>query len=228
VEEIAQHRADVHQREADLVKAQTLLDKRSAVVCLGGVTQQDYDDALKDRDAAAAQLEAARQILRKDINGPRKEDIWASRANVAAAKAALSQAKTQLSYTKLYAPSAGIIQTRVVEPGAVVSAGQTVFALALDSPKWVWAYLEETDLGRVRAGMKADILTDARPKKPYKAHIGYISPTAEFTPKNVETRQLRTALVYPIRLVVQDPDNILRQGSPASYGHCTYAAEAFR
>ena len=104
------------------------------------------------------------------------------------------------------------------EIGAIVQAGETVFTLTLTSPVWVRTYVNEHDLGFIRPGMPASVTTDSAPDRPYSAHIGFISPTAEFTPKTVETREIRTSLVYRLRMVVDNPDGGLRQGMPVTVG----------
>jgi HlyD family secretion protein len=215
-EEIAQDRANVAERQTDLANAEALLAKQQAAVQSGAVSRQDYQNALSQRNAAAARLQAAQQALAEALNGPRKQDIQAAQANTKAAQAVMAQAKTQLSYTALTAPSDGIVETRVREPGAVVNPGESVYTLALKTPKWIQAYLEEPDLGRVKAGLKVQIFTDTQPNQPFEGQVGYIAPVAEFTPKNVETQNLRTALVYPMRVIVKDPENRLRQGMPVT------------
>jgi len=114
------------------------------------------------------------------------------------------------------APSDGFILTRAQERGAIVLADMTVFTLTLASPVWVRTYVNERDLGLISPGMPGKVTTDTAPDRPYSGHIGFISPTAEFTPKTVETRELRTDLVYRLRVVVDNPDGGLRQGMPVT------------
>jgi HlyD family secretion protein len=90
-----------------------------------------------------------------------------------------------------------------------------VYTLALTEPLWVRAYVEEPELGRVWPGMRAEVHTDSHPGKSYDGWLGFISPTAEFTPKSVETERVRTDLVYQVRVFVCDPQNELRLGMPA-------------
>jgi HlyD family secretion protein len=215
-EQVAQLQANVVQQQVLLNNASELLAKDQAVVMKGAVSWQDYQNALDQRNAAAARLEAAKQALLEGIHGPIKEEIQAARASEKAANAAKAQSATQLSYVQIMAPSDGIVQTRVREPGSIVAPGDPVYTIALLTPKWVQTYLEEPDLGRVKPGMRAQVFTDTAPKQAIIAQIGYISPIAEFTPKNVETVNQRTALVYPMRVVVRDPQNILRQGMPVT------------
>ncbi len=108
-----------------------------------------------------------------------------------------------------------MIQDRLLEPGDMASPQKPVFTLALDDPVWVRAYVSETDLGRIRPGMKAEITTDSFSDKRYEGWIGFISPTAEFTPKTVETPEVRTKLVYQVRVFARNPQGELRLGMPA-------------
>lgn len=144
-----------------------------------------------------------------------------TKANVDAAVASKSFAKNQLDYTKLYAPDDGIVMVRVQEPGATVQKAQAVYTLAKNKPIWIRTYVSEKDLGNIKYNMKAKVLTDSvdpntRKKREYQGRIGYISPVAEFTPKTVQTEDLRTDLVYRIRVYVDEPDSFLRQGMPTT------------
>src|SRR5262249_48699583 len=133
-----------------------------------------------------------------------------------AKEASLSQAERRLVDSELIAPGAGVILTRARERGAIVAPGETVFTLTLSSPVWVRTYVNETDLGRIQPGMPAGVVTDSGPGNLDGGHIGFISPTAEFTPKSVETRELRTNLVYRLRVLVDNADGGLRQGMPVT------------
>jgi HlyD family secretion protein len=139
-----------------------------------------------------------------------------SSASLDAAKASLALATVNLEDTKLLAPSSGTILTRIRERGSVVAKTEPIFTLSLDSPIWVRAYISEPELGRIYPGMKAKILTDTPSNPTYFGHIGFISPMAEFTPKNVETQKLRTDLVYRLRVIIDNPDKGLRQGMPVT------------
>ncbi len=130
-------------------------------------------------------------------------------------------AENDLSYTKLYAPDDGIITVRVQEPGTIAAKGQIVYTLSKSKPVWIRAYINETDLGNIKYDMKARVLTDSiDPKtkalREYEGRIGYISPVAEFTPKTVQSTDLRTNLVYRIRVYIDEPDDFLRQGMPVT------------
>lgn len=144
-----------------------------------------------------------------------------SKASMDSSVAALKGAKKNLADTRLYAPEDGIIMTRIQEPGAVVEPSNPIYTMAKSKPVWVRAYIPETDLGNVKYGMKAKVLTDTTnpktgKKREYVGQVGYISPVAEFTPKTVQTTDLRTDLVYRIRVYIYDIDEYLRQGMPVT------------
>ena len=144
-----------------------------------------------------------------------------SKAAYESALAQKKDAKNKLDYTKVYAPEDGIITTRIQEPGVIVDAGQPIFTLSKNKPIWIRTYVPETQLGNIKYGMEAKVLTDSinpetGKRREYKGWVGYISPVAEFTPKTVQTEDLRTDLVYRIRVYVNDIDPFLRQGMPTT------------
>lgn len=139
-------------------------------------------------------------------------------------KAALANkqfTKNQFDYTKLYAPDDGIVTVRAQEPGAIVNKSQPIYTVAKNKPVWIRTYISEKDLGNVKYGQKVQVLTDTidpntKKNREYEGQIGYISPVAEFTPKTVQTTDLRTDLVYRIRVYVDNIDEYLRQGMPVT------------
>lgn len=136
-------------------------------------------------------------------------------ANVSYMQSVVDEALIALNDTKLVAPSDGIILTRIFENGAIVGAGVPVYTLSLNDKMWVRAYITGEDLGRVKIGDKVKVSIDSNDKV-YEGQIGFISPQAEFTPKNIETTSLRGDLVYRIRIVILNPDDFLKQGMPVS------------
>jgi len=215
-EEIKRARENVKGIQAQLDDARLIL-KRTVQLTKDNFAPQQLLDANQARvNNLEAQLHAAQQELSLAIQGPRSEDITQARAQLRASQAQLLLALRRLDYTKLYAKQDGIINTRIVEPGAVVQANSPVYTLALTSPLWVRTYIDEPDLGRIRPGTKAEVFTDSRPGHPYQGWVGFISPVAEFTPKTVETPQLRTSLVYRLRVYVKNGDGSLLQGMPVT------------
>ena len=215
-EEIASVRAQVAEQRAAVTRAAQDFDRAERLVAQGAVSRETFDQAKSLLAESQARLKYAEEAERMAVTGPRQEDIDAARAQMAAEEAAVVQSERRLADSELIAPSDGMILTRARERGAIVAPGETVFALTLTSPVWVRTYVNEQDLGRIHPGMPADVRTDSARDKSYRGRIGFISPTAEFTPKTVETRELRTNLVYRLRVVVDNPDNGLRQGMPVT------------
>lgn len=215
-EEIARDQATVDAYQAILTNARAELARQRALLGRGFAAQQQFDQAQAAMLQADGQLRAAGETLRLAQLGPRQEDIDAARATLASDQAMLRLAETQLARTVLKAPEAGTILSRNLEPGAIVLPTTSAYTLALTNDVWIRTYLPEPLLGRVRAGQVLEITTDSAPGHPYKAAVGFVSPTAEFTPKAVETPELRTQLVYRARLHVLDADAGLRQGMPVT------------
>jgi HlyD family secretion protein len=215
-EDIAQAQLLVAERDATLINAKVILDRAEQLKKTGVGSVKTFDDAQAAYREANARLNSSKQAMRLLELGPRKEDIDAARAQLADKEAAIATSQRQLTDANLIAPSPGVVLSRVREKGAIVNAGETVFVLSLTSPVWVRTYISETELPRIRPGVDVDVKTDTPGLPAMKGRIGHISTTAEFTPKTVETRELRTALVYRLRVVVDDMAGVLRQGMPIS------------
>ncbi|PWL80728.1 efflux RND transporter periplasmic adaptor subunit [Candidatus Gastranaerophilales bacterium] len=187
--------ADVNKTLALKNDAESKYNRNLPLCADNTVSQQECDNLLNTRDKARADYESA--------------------------LAAKTFAKNQLDYTKIYAPDEGTVTVRVQEPGATVNKGQIVYTISKTKPVWIRAYVNETDLGNIKYGQKASVFTDSvdpktgKPRE-YQGYIGYISPVAEFTPKTVQSTDLRTSLVYRIRVYVDDIDEYLRQGMPTT------------
>ncbi len=214
VEDVARLRAALQGQQAVLLNAEQVLARQRQLAGTGAVAERTLDEARATRDRAAAETEAARQQYEQAQRGYRKEDMAQAAADLAMARANVATAQLQVGDAVLKAPSSGVILTRAVEAGSMVAAGATAFTLSLNDPVWVRAYVEESDLGRIASGTAMTVLTDAG--RQYNVVVGFVSPTAEFTPKQVETQDLRTALVYRLRIVVSHPDSGLRQGMPVT------------
>lgn len=215
-EDIAQARATLIDRTATLADAEQVYARQSQLHGTGAVPERSYDDALAARDEARARVQVAAQALAEMQRGFRREEVAEADAGHERAEAAAAQAQLRLEDTTLRAPAGGVVLTRAAEPGAILAAGATVFTVSLSQPVWARVFVSERDLGRIAPGQSVLIYTDGRPHRPYHGRVGYVSPTAEFTPKNVETTELRTALVYRARVIVEDPDAALLQGMPVT------------
>ncbi len=215
-QEIDRARARVEELEASVLVAQQTFDRQAKLRESGFASQQAYDTAHATLDAAQKRLVAGQKDLSLVQLGPRSEEIAAGKAAVEAAEAAVAQAETSLADTSLKAPSDGVVLTRVREPGSIINAGAPVATLALTRPVWVRAYVDETDLGFVVPGKVAQVFTDSAPDQAYEGQVGFVSPIAEFTPRTVQTPDLRTDLVYQVRIIIDAPDGGLRQGMPVT------------
>jgi HlyD family secretion protein len=218
-EEIAQGKANVEAAEADVGNARAHYDRlRSAAATSGGgaVSQQELDDAKAVLDTAAARLQVNRRALDLLVIGPRAEDIAQAEAQLRANEAQLAFLRRQLADAILVAPLDAVVRSRLLEPGDMASPLRSVFTLAIIDPKWVRAYVSEPDLGKVHPGMPAYVTADSFPGRRFEGWLGFVSSVAEFTPKPVQTDELRTKLVYEVRIFVKDPGDDLRLGMPAT------------
>ena len=227
-EEIERARAELAAAKARARAAQDTLKRLEGLLKRKLVSPEDVENARSLADAARAQARAAAASLRLLELGPRKEDIAIARAEVAALEAGLRLARQRLAETRLVAPVAGVVRRRLLEPGDLASPQVPAITLARVNPVWARTYVPEPLLGRVKPGMAAEILTDSAPGTPYRAWVGYVSPTAEFTPKNVETPELRTRLVYETRVYACNPDGGLRLGMPVTVRILLDAPQAAR
>jgi HlyD family secretion protein len=213
-EDIDQARANYAAAQATLADAQATFARQKDLAARNVSSQQQLDDARMALDSATARLGQTHAAMVEAINGPRVQDIDASKANLRAAEATLELSRTELARTRLIAPSAGTVMTRVIEPGTVVLPAAAVYSIAIDGEVWVRAFAPEPLLARLAPNAAVTLSTDAG--RSYRGHIGYVSPAAEFTPKTVETPELRTQLVYRLRIRVEDPDDGVRQGMPVT------------
>jgi len=218
-QEIAQAGANVAAAQADAANAQAQYHRILTLSDSSGgraVSRQDLDAAKATYDSAAARLTVSRKAFALERLGPRREDVAEAQAQLRADQADLAVAQQALDDAQLRAPLDSVVRSRLVEPGDISSPRQAAFTLAITDPKWVRAYVDEPDLGAVREGMAAAVTVDSFPGRRFSGWIGFISPVAEFTPKNVETTALRSSLVYEVRVFVHDPGNQLRLGMPAT------------
>jgi HlyD family secretion protein len=218
-EEVAQARAALAAAQAEAANATSQLQRLRSISDESNgraISPQDLDAAMAASRMSEAQAESSRKALELTVAGPRVEDIDQAKAQLEAAEADLALLKRQLADAELIAPTDGVIRNRLMEPGELASPQRPVFALAITTPKWVRAYLSEVELSRVALGSPAQVTMDSAPNAPLNGKVGFISSTAEFTPKTVQTEELRTSLVYEIRVFVDDPEDRLRLGMPAT------------
>lgn len=215
-QEVEKAKAALDAAKATLKEARLIFDRKQLLLVTNRISQQEVDSAKARVESLEAAVQSAADELSLVAEGPRREDIRATESSLQALRAAQDLAAKRLSDSRLLAPADGIIRNRILETGAMAAPGAAVFTLALTNPQWVRAYVNEPDVGKVREGMAVQIHSDSFPGKSYPGWMGFISSTAEFTPKTVETTELRTKLVYRARIFVCDPSHELRQGMPVT------------
>jgi len=213
----------LHVEEGDKVSKGDLLAELDSEPYIHKVQEAEAKVAALEENLSYATLQMERRSILITGKSISQEDYQQSyfnqkvlQANFNQAEASLKNAKIELEDTKLICPSDGVVYTRIREPGTVLDKGQPVYSLAVNTPIWARTYISETHLGNISPGMQVKIYTDTKQNPIYNGHIGYISPIAEFTPKNVETPDLRTNLVYQVRVVIDNPYKGLRQGMPVT------------
>ena len=212
-------RSQLAAAEADAARASQDLQRLQGVAAATngrGVSAQELDRARSAAKVAQANAQLQGQALAMVEQGPRKEDIAAAQAQLEGAQAQLALLQHQVAQGTLKAPVAAVVRSRLVEVGDMAGPQRPAFTLALTQPKWVRVFVSETELGRVRAGQVAAVSSDSHPDTVINGKVGFISSVAEFTPKTVQTEELRTSLVYEVRVVVDDPRDQLRLGQPVS------------
>jgi HlyD family secretion protein len=218
-EETAQVRAALVAAEAEAANARSQYERTKGISESSSgraVSEQDLEAARAVLRTTEAQVQSRRKALELALAGPRVEDIAAAEAQLEGARAELALLQRQLEDAELTAPTDAIVRNRLMEPGEFATPQRPVLSLAVTDPKWVRAYTPESTLGSLRTGMTASVTTDSFPDAPLRGSLGFISSVAEFTPKTVQTEELRTSLVYEVRVFVEDPENRLRLGMPAT------------
>lgn len=214
-QEIEQAKANLTAHEAGLAKARKDFERAEVLYKNGAISRADFDAAKSAYDALSAQKKHAAELLSLVKEGPRREQIQAAEQRVKQARAALAASKERFKDTVMYAPLAGVVLRKNVELGETVGAGTPVFTVGdLENP-WIKVYVKEDKLGLVKLGQKASISVDSYKGKTYEGTITYISSEAEFTPKNVQTREERVKLVFGVKVKVKNVNDELKPSMPA-------------
>jgi HlyD family secretion protein len=240
-QEIAAAEASVRNARANSSYLKIEFDRRTKLLSANTIAQGEFDRAKSEYERALANLHEAQENLKLIQEGPRKEQIDQTRAALSEARqhyalmkkgpreetieqararveqtgAALALAKIRLGYATITAPFSGLVLSENVESGEFVAPGTPVITLGDIKNVWLRAYINQTDLGRVKHGQLVHVTTDTYPEKIYKGHISFISSEAEFTPKNVQTQKERVKLVYRVKIDIPNPDMELKPGMPA-------------
>lgn len=214
-EEIARGEASLLRMRADAGRAATDFGRADELFSRGVISRMEYDAALAQRDTSAAAVTEAEEQVKLLRAGPRPDALRQARTRVDAARAALALSETRASQAVLNSPLSGLVLAKHAEPGEMVAAGAPILTVGKMDEVWIKAYIPETELGRVKVGQKARVTTDTWPGKQYEGKVTFISPQAEFTPKNVQTEKERVKLVYRIKVTLPNPQMELKPGMPA-------------
>ena len=214
-EDIQQAESALTQAEANLRVAQDDAKRMRELAKTGSVTPKSRDDAEARLTVAEAQKSAAVDSLNKLRWLARPEEIQAAEARLAQARAAADLLAKTIADCTIVAPTAGTVTHKAVEAGELVNPGSTVVTVSELDSVYVMIYLMEEEVGRVRLGDTVDVKIDGLPDKVFAGKITYISPEAEFTPKNVQTKEDRVKLVFGVKVVIENREGLLKPGLPA-------------
>ena len=213
-EDVKEAEAQLVRAEADLGGAQKDLERMEGLLAAGSGTTKARDDARTRRDVAQASLDAARERLRRLKAGFRVEEKDAARARVDAAEARIAQLEQQLKDAVILSPVTGVVSEKLAEKGELLARGAGIVVVTDLPNAWLNAYVPETDLGRLRLGQEAQVVTDDGQSR--KGHLSFVASRAEFTPKNVQTRDERVKLVYRIKVALDNGDGLFKPGMPST------------
>ncbi|OTG76592.1 hypothetical protein B9T26_01940 [Acinetobacter sp. ANC 4169] len=218
-EQITQAKAQLASAQAQLDKARKDLGRFQALYSSTNgqaISLQELDSAKSNENTAIAAVNERQANLELLQKGARKEDRAAAKAAYEAIQSNQELIQYRIAQSELRSPTNAVVRARLQEVGDMTTPQKAVYTLALTDPKWIRVYVNETDLGQIKMGATAQILVDSQPNHPLSGKIGYISSVAEFTPKSVQTEEIRTTLVYEVRIYVQDPEDKLKMGQPVT------------
>ncbi|MDI6868523.1 MAG: HlyD family efflux transporter periplasmic adaptor subunit [Coprothermobacterota bacterium] len=199
----------------NLETAQKLLEETKKVVEFKAEERAQLDKARADRDSLRAKLKEAQESLKKIKEGALPEDIDSLRATVAQTEAAFNLAQELVQKCVIKAPITGVVLEKYANTGDTVNAGSAICSLADLDNLYVKIYLSETEVGKVHLNQEVKVKVDAYPEKEFAGKVVYISPKAQFTPKNVQTIEQRTFLTFAVKVLISDPEHLLKIGIPA-------------
>jgi len=215
-QELAQAEAAVRSADERTTDARRDAERARRLFEGGAVSQQMLDKALTALEVAAATRDQAGEALAMVQEGPRQETLQAQSAMVDQARANLARTDATLANAHITAPFPGLVTVRHREPGEAVAPGAPVLTLLDPENRWVRIYVREDEIGRVRIGMAAEIVSDTYPDEVYRGEVVFIGSEDEFTPRNVQTAEQRIKLVYPVKVrITGDTDFELKPGVPA-------------
>lgn len=213
---VAQAQANLAIAQVRVAEARRYFDRQTLLRNSAVVSAQIVDKAQSELDTAEAQVVVAQTAVDLALAGPRQQEIDQAEAQRDAIDAQIELLKIQLADSSLRAPVDAVVRSRLMEPGEMASAATPVFQLAVPSPKWLRGYVSGGQLGTIKTGMAAQIFADGSEDQWLAGQLTFISSVAEFTPRTVQTEELRSSLVYEVRFLVDDQDDRLRLGMPVT------------
>ena len=214
-QEIAVARASVRHAQAELERLAAEYERQRDLLARNVASQQVFQRAKAEWEVAKSQVDEAKERLKLAEEGPRQEDITRARARLDQVRQSHAIAKTRLNYATVTSPISGTVLSENVEAGEYVVPGVPVVTVGDLVNTWLRAYVNETDLGRIKLGQRVCVSTDTYPGKAYAGELSFIASAAEFTPKNVQTAEERVKLVYRVKVDIPNPDLELKPGMPA-------------
>ena len=212
-EDVREAEAQVTRAQADLAGAARDLERMERLLASGSGTTQARDDARTRHDVARASLDAARERLKRLKAGYRREEIDAAAARVQGADARIGQLEQQLKDAVIASPSTGVVTEKLAEQGELLARGTGLVVVTDLANAWLNVYVSETDLGRIRLDQEASVVTDDGQTR--RGRVSFVASQAEFTPKNVQTRDERVKLVYKVKVALENRDGLFKPGMPA-------------
>ena len=215
VEDVNQAEAAVRQAQVQVSAGRTDLERIRQLASEGTVTQKQLDDAETRVQTATAALEIAQASHARLVAGTRTEQIAARRAAVRQAEARISSIEQRIQDCTVRAPLSGTVTHRLSEPGEMAAMGTGLVTISALNRAWLKVYLNEVDIGRIQLGQQVNVFLDAAPEQARHGVVTFISPTAEFTPKNVQTPEDRVKLVFGVKVTLDNADGAFKPGLPA-------------
>lgn len=214
-EDIKQAEENLKQAEASYKNAKDDYERIQNLFSTGSVSSKQFDDARTRYEIAEAQLNSARQVMEKLKTGARQEEIDAAKARFEQATAQTKLIQKKISDCTILSPISGYITKRILEKGELVNYGTPIVRISNLDELYIMIYLPETNLPKIKLGNPAEIKVDAFPDRKFSGNVVYISPEAEFTPKNIQTKEERVKLVFGVKIKIPNEDHFLKAGLPA-------------
>lgn len=214
-EDIKQAEENLKQAEANYKNAKDDYERIHNLFRTGSVSSKQLEDMKTRFEIAEAQLNSAHQVLNKIKTGARQEEIDAAKARFEQASAQTKLLKKKVEDCTIISPLSGFVTKKIVEQGELVNFGTPLFRISNLDELFVMVYLPETELPKIKLGNKAEIKIDAFPEKSFPGTVVFISPEAEFTPKNIQTKEERIKLVFGVKIKLKNLDHSLKAGLPA-------------